>query len=70
MKQKVFDILRWFQIIVPLLGAFYAALAGAWGLPYAESIVTTCAAVTGLLGGILKADSKRYFKDKEIIPVE
>lgn len=70
MRQKVFDILRWFQIIVPLLGAFYATIAGAWGLPYAEPVAITCSAFTALLGGVLKADSKRYFKDKEIISVE
>lgn len=70
MNQKVFNVLRWFQIIIPLLGTFYFSIADAWGLPYAGPITATCAAITAFLGGILKADSNKFFKNKEIIPVE
>lgn len=70
MNKKVFDVLRVLQIIFPALGALYAALAGAWGLPYADPIGVTCAAITAFIGVILKIDSNSFFKDKEIVEVQ
>lgn len=70
MNQKLFDALRILQIVIPALGALYAALAGAWGLPYADPIGVTCAAVTAFIGVLLKIDSKSFFADKEIVEVQ
>lgn len=70
MNQRLFDVLRIFQIIIPAAGTLYAALASAWGLPLSDQIVATCAAVTAFIGVILKIDSAAYFSGKEIVEVE
>lgn len=69
MNKKIFDALRILQIVIPALGALYAALAGTWGFLYAEQIGATCAAITAFMGVILKIDSASFFKDKEIVEV-
>jgi len=66
MSNRMYDILRIVQIIVPALGTFYFALANIWGLPYGEQITATCAAFTALLGAILKISSVRYNKALEM----
>lgn len=70
MGKKLFDILRIAQIVIPGLGTLYAALASAWGLPFSEPIVATCAALTAFIGVLLKIDSNSFFKDKEIVEVK
>lgn len=66
MSNRMYDILRIVQIIVPAVGTFYFALAGIWGLPYGERITATCAACTALLGALLKISSVRYNKALEM----
>lgn len=61
MSNKVYDILKWIaQILLPALGTLYFALAGIWGLPFAEEIVGTIMAIDTFLGVILGISSKRY----------
>lgn len=68
MNKKIYDTLKWIaQILLPALGALYAALAGIWGWPYAEAVVGTISAVDVFLGAVLMLDSRKYFEDKEII---
>ena len=67
MSKKLFDVLRILQIIIPAAGTLYAALAAAWGFPFSEPIVATCAAVTAFVGVLLKIDSKADFEDKLIV---
>ncbi len=50
------------QIVLPALGAFYAALAGIWGLPYAVEITGTLAAVDTFLGALLQISTSNYNK--------
>jgi len=69
-SQKIYDLLRDLQIILPGIGALYAALAAAWKWDYSEPVVATCAALAVFLGLILKVKSKRYFDDKIILPKE
>ena len=69
--QKLFDILRILQILIPALAAFYVAIAKIWGLPYSAEISGTAAALVALLGAVLKIDSYLYFKEnKEDEPVD
>lgn len=66
MSNKVYDILKWIaMILLPAIGTFYFAIAGIWGLPYAEQIVGTITAVDTLLGAILGISSAQYNKSKE-----
>ncbi len=68
MNQKIYDTLKWIaQILLPALGALYAALAGIWGWPYAEAVVGTISAVDVFLGAVLMMDSRKYFEDKQIV---
>ena len=70
MKKWLFDALRYAQIIIPGLAACYATLAGIWGWNYAEAVVASAAAVTTLIGIILKIDSTSFFKENIIVPVD
>lgn len=56
------------QIVLPALGAFYAALAGIWGFPYAVEITGTLAAVDTFLGALLQISTSNYNKadDSEV----
>lgn len=63
MKNKTYDILKYIaQIVLPALGALYAALAPLWKLPYAEAVVGTIAAVDAFLGALLQISSNNYYK--------
>lgn len=66
MSNKTYDILVWFaQIVLPALGALYAALSGIWGFPYGEEIVGTIAAVDVFLGAVLKISNAQYKKQNQ-----
>ncbi len=68
MNQRIYDTLKWIaQILLPALGALYAALAGIWGWPYAEAVVGTISAVDVFLGAVLMMDSRKFFEDKQIV---
>lgn len=63
MSNKIYDILKIIAMIVlPACGTLYSALAAIWGLPYAEQIVGTIAAVCTFLGAFLKISSDKYNK--------
>lgn len=63
MTNKTYDIMKFVaQILLPALGTLYFALAGIWGLPYAEQIVGTITAVDTFLGAILGISTANYNK--------
>ena len=72
MSNKVYDCLKWVsQILLPALATLYFALANIWGLPYAEQIVGTIAAIDAFLGVVLGISSKSYYKQiKDIVNKE
>lgn len=64
LNNKAYDVLKYIaQIVLPALGTLYFALAGIWGLPYAEQVVGTISAVDTFLGVILKISSNNYKKE-------
>lgn len=66
MSNKVYDVLKWIaQILLPALGTLYFALAGIWGLPYAEAIVGTVTAIDTFIGVLLGISTINYNKNKE-----
>lgn len=66
MSNKVYDILKQIALIwLPALGTLYFALAGIWGLPFAEQIVGTITAVDTFLGAVLGVASAKYNKTSE-----
>lgn len=63
MTNQTYDIIKWFaQIVLPAIGTLYFALAGIWGLPYAEQVVGTIVAVDTFLGVVLGYSSSQYDK--------
>lgn len=66
MSNKVYDALRILStIVLPAIATFYVAVAGIWGLPYAEQIAGTITAVCTLFGALLKISSVQYMKSQE-----
>lgn len=65
MSNKLYDILKWIAMVVlPAIATLYFALAGIWGLPYAEEIVGTITAVDTFLGVLLGISAAQYNKNK------
>lgn len=65
LSDSVYTFLKWFTCIcLPALGTLYFAVAGIWGLPYAEQIVGTISAITTFLGIILGISTANYNKQK------
>lgn len=62
----VYDKLKWVaQILVPAIATLYFALAGIWGLPYAEQIVGTLCAIDTFLGVVLGISSNQYYNEEK-----
>ena len=67
MSNKVYDVLKWIaQYLLPALGTLYFAIAGTWGLPYAEQGVGTITAVDTFLGVILGISPAQYKKKQGV----
>ena len=63
MNDKVYDVLKWIaQLFLPAVGTLYAALAGIWGFPYGEQIMSTILAIDTFLGAILGISNANYKK--------
>lgn len=67
LNNKVYDILKWIALIgLPALGTLYFALSSVWGLPYAEQIIGTVAAVDTFLGAVLGISTVNYNKTESV----
>lgn len=53
------------QIWIPAISTLYFTLSGIWGLPYAEQICGTLAALDVFLGAILKISTNQYNKEDQ-----
>ena len=63
MSDKVYNVLKYVALIVlPAVGTLYSALAGVWGFPYGDQIVSTILAVDTFLGALLGISSASYKK--------
>lgn len=64
MSNKVYDVLKYVALVaLPGLATFYGIIAAIWGLPFAEQIPATIAAVETLLGTLLCISSAKYKKE-------
>ena len=64
MSNSVYDRLKWIaQILIPAVATLYFALAQIWGMPYAEQITGTLAAVDAFLGVLLGISTLQYNKE-------
>lgn len=63
LDDKIYDILKWVALVVlPAIATLYTALAGVWGLPYAQEIPATITAVDLFLGALLGVSTAQYNK--------
>ena len=63
LNDKVYDVLKWVALVVlPAIATLYTALAGVWGLPYAQEIPATITAVDLFLGALLGVSTVQYNK--------
>lgn len=61
LNNQAYDIARdAAQLYIPAFGTFYFTIAGVWGLPYAEQVVSTAVALATLLGVLLKVSQVQY----------
>lgn len=64
LNDKIYDILKWVALVVlPAIATLYTALAGVWGLPYAEEIPATITAVDLFIGALLGVSTAQYNKE-------
>lgn len=64
LDNKVYDVLKWVALVVlPAIATLYTAIAGVWGLPYAEEIPATITAVDLFVGALLGVSSAQYNKE-------
>jgi len=50
-------------VLLPALGVLYGTLAGIWGLPRGQEVLSTIVALETFLGAFLKWASSRYDQD-------
>lgn len=64
LNDKIYDILKWVALIVlPAIATLYTALAGIWGLPFAEEIPATITAIDLFIGALLGVSTAQYNKE-------
>ena len=64
LPDKLYDILKWIAVIViPALCVLISTVFKAWGLPYAEPISTTVAAIGLFIGALIGVSTAAYNKD-------
>lgn len=63
-ENKVYDVLKWLCLIfLPAAAVFYAALDGAFGWGYTETVSTVIAAVAAFIGALIGVSTKSYNAD-------
>ena len=64
LPDKLYDILKWIAVIViPALCVLISTVFKAWGLPYAEPISTTVAAIGLFIGALIGVSTVAYSKN-------
>ena len=71
LPKLAYDILTWVaQIFLPAFATLYFALAGVWGLPYADQVVATVMAIDTFLGMLLSFSTGQFHKQAAIAYIE
>ncbi len=65
LSDKTYDWLKWICcILLPAIGTFYVAMAGTWGLPYADEVSKTTQALALFIGALIGISSAQYYKER------
>lgn len=66
LKDGWYDKLKWIcLILLPAISTLYWSIANIWGLPYAEQILGTIAAVETFIGTLIGISHVNYYKEDE-----
>lgn len=65
MSNKVYDLLKNIALILPLVSTFVIAICEIWNIPYSTEISLSITALNSLIAGIVKIESKRYYKNNK-----
>lgn len=69
LPDKLYDLLKWFTMIVlPALATAYVGLASVWGWPYADEVAKTSTVACTLLGALLGISTAEFNKNVVIMP--
>jgi hypothetical protein len=62
-SNKVYDILKWVALVaLDACGVFYKTIATIWSLPIGDEVLSTCAALSLLIGTLIGVSSAVYKK--------
>ena len=67
MSDKLHDLLRELQWLIPAVITLYGVIDGVLGLGYIGKVETIGAAIVAFIGVIVQHDSKTYFDTKDIV---
>ena len=63
-SNKFYDILKWVALVaLDAVGIFYKTIATIWSLPLGDEILSTCAALSVLVGALIGISSANYNKN-------
>lgn len=62
MSNRTYDTLKQIALWAIPLSVFVATLGNIWGIPWAEQISATLAAVDVLIGAVVSVSAKQYHK--------
>lgn len=65
MTNKTYDILKQIALWAVPLSVFVASMGKVWGLPYAEQISATLAAIDVLIGAVVSVSARAYKAGQE-----
>lgn len=67
---KMYDVLKWIALIaLDAIGVCYKTLAMIWGWPFGEEVLSTCAALSVLIGALIGVSTAQYYKDLGDAPI-
>ena len=59
-----YDILKWIALVaLDAIGVCYKALSAIWSLPMGDEVLSTCAAISVLIGTLIGVSSAQYKKE-------
>lgn len=63
-KHETYDKLKFLALLVVPLGTFISTLLNIWGLPFADQIMASFAALDLFIGAVVVASKKAYDKQQ------
>lgn len=64
LSNKAYDILKWIALVaLDAIGVCYKALSAIWRLPMGDEVLSTCAAISVLIGTLIGVSSAQYKKE-------